>query len=65
MRVPGNFHIAHHQWYNLVDSLDVKFDNTFKLNHLSFGEATDMKRIEARFPGINFANPLDGLKLND
>ena len=65
MRVPGNFHIAHHQWYNLVENLDVKFDNTFILNHLSFGEATDLKRIETRFPGISFTNPLDNFALED
>ncbi len=37
-------------------------DNTFTINHLSFGEIADMTKIAARFPDTDIRNPLDGFK---
>ena len=41
-----------------------KFDNSFVINHISFGEKADFHKIRSRFPDTDLANPLDGIAIN-
>ena len=53
IRVPGNFHIGHHGFKDIVKEIKkagYQLDNSFKINHLSFGRRTDFDEIEERFP---------------
>ena len=48
VRVPGNFHISHHAFGDILQALnreDIHLDNSFKINHLSFGTKQDMENI--------------------
>lgn len=40
------------------------FDNSFVINHISFGEKTDFARIRNRFPDTDLSNPVDGIKFD-
>lgn len=63
VRIPGNFHVAHHAFNDLLQALHadgVTFDNTFTINHLSFGDLKDKQTIKDRFPETDISNPLDG-----
>ena len=43
-RIPGNFYLAHHAFFDLLEAFQAEgfeFDNTFTINHLSFGELKD------------------------
>lgn len=67
-KVPGNFHISSHAYGNLVQQLAsmglFRFDISHTINHLSFGDVTDMKIIRKAFDkGI--LNPLDNHKRAD
>ena len=45
VRVPGNFHISHHAFGDLLNALnaeEIYLDNSFRINHLSFGTKADM-----------------------
>jgi hypothetical protein len=35
-------------------------DNSFTVNHLSFGYKANFKSIKERFPGTDVQHPLDG-----
>ena len=64
-RVPGNFHIGHHAFGDIKMSLGnkgYKFDNSFKINHLSFGKKTDFDQIARDFPDAGVMHPLDGFE---
>ena len=37
-----------------------KLDNTFLINHLSFGKKEDFKSIALQFPDAGVMHPLDG-----
>lgn len=66
-RVPGNFHIGHHAFGDIMQNLDrqgIKLDNSFKINHLSFGEKTRFSSIKSRFPDTDIQHPLDGYELS-
>ena len=39
------------------------FDNSFTINHLSFGEKKDFHKIRSRFPDTDLANPRDGISV--
>ena len=60
--MPGNFHIGHHAFFDMIQMLDGKgimLDNSFKINHLSFGELANFDRIKGRFPDTDIQHPLD------
>jgi hypothetical protein len=62
-RVPGNFHIAHHAFGDIMQLLNgngIFLDNSFKINHISFGEKVRFDRIKGRFPDTDIQHPLDG-----
>ena len=40
------------------------FDNSFVINHISFGEKKDFSRIKMRFPDTDLSNPLNGIKVD-
>jgi len=66
-RVPGNFHIAHHAFPDIMSAIDrmgIKLDNSFKINHLSFGEKARFDKIKGRFPDTDIQHPLDGYAVN-
>ena len=61
-RVPGNFHIGHHAFIDMIQMLSgkgISLDNSFKINHLSFGELANFDRIKGRFPDTDIQHPLD------
>jgi len=65
VRVPGNFHIGHHAFGDIVQFLQMKgltFDNSFRINHLSFGKKADFEAIAANFPDAGVMHPLDGFE---
>ena len=65
IRIPGNFHIAHHAFTDILGALHaegIELDNSFKINHLSFGDIKDKKTIAERFPDTDIRNPLDGFE---
>ena len=37
-----------------------KLDNTFMINHMSFGKKEDFESIAERFPDAGVMHPLDG-----
>ena len=45
---------------SVLERENIKLDNSFTINHLSFGEKADMKKIAQRFPDIDLKSPLDG-----
>ena len=66
VRVPGNFHISHHAFRDILQALErdgIKLDNSFKINHLSFGQKTDMESIARRFPDTDLKHTLDGFEM--
>ena len=65
VRVPGNFHIGNSAFGDIVQFLSMKghtFDNSFRINHLSFGKKTDFETIAANFPDAGVMHPLDGFE---
>ena len=53
VRVPGNFHISSQAFGDIKMHLAMKgykFDNSFTINHLSFGDMDDFDKIERSFP---------------
>ncbi len=61
--MPGNFHISHHAFGDIMQFLSSKghkFDNSFTINHLSFGKLTDFELISREFPDAGIMHPLDG-----
>lgn len=65
VRVPGNFNIGTSAFGDIVQFLSMKghtFDNSFRINHLSFGKKTDFETIAANFPDAGVMHPLDGFE---
>ena len=66
VRVPGNFHIGHHGFQDIVqrmNSVGYQLDNSFKINHLSFGAMENFERIANMFPDAGVMHPLDDYEL--
>lgn len=52
-RVPGNFHISTYAFADMIQSLEQKgyhFDNSFTINHVSFGEKKHFAHLKGAFP---------------
>ena len=64
-KVPGNFHISSHAFGPTIQRLFsegmMQFDVTHKINHISFGDDSDIKQIKSTF-GVGVLNPLDNVK---
>lgn len=64
LRVPGNFHISSHAYGRTIARLVAegvfKYDISHKINHISFGDESDIQLIKANFHVGNL-NPLDGV----
>ena len=61
-KVPGNFHISGHHYPDAVQKLYMKghsLDFSHKINHLSFGDISDVEIIENNF-GEKIKFELDG-----
>jgi hypothetical protein len=67
-KVPGNFHISSHAYGPTIQRLYseglMNFDVTHKINHISFGDDSDLKQIKTKF-GVGVLNPLDNLNKDD
>ena len=65
LRVPGNFHISSHAYgqtiARLIAEADFKLDITHTINHISFGEESDINQIKTNF-NDGILNPIDGVK---
>lgn len=65
LRVPGNFYLSHRAFGDIKQHLKKKgytFDNSFEINHLSFGNKADFDEISRSFPDAGVMHPLDGFK---
>jgi hypothetical protein len=65
-KVPGNFHISTHAFGEVVQRIYMqgkRLDFSHTVNHLSFGNDTQMKQIQRKF-GEKFVFDLDGHKIN-
>lgn len=64
LRVPGNFHISSHAYgktiARLINENIFKYDISHKVNHISFGDESDIQLIKAKF-NVGNLNPLDGI----
>lgn len=63
-KVPGNVHLSTYSHSYLFGSLyqETKHMNiTHRLNHISFGEETDISHIKEHFKGTGNVSPLDGV----
>lgn len=62
-KVPGNFHISSHAYHDSIHSVTggdlSRLDLSHKVNHLSFGENTDLSTIRSSF-SEGVLSPLDG-----
>ena len=64
-RVPGNFHIATHAYqdiYQMLKNQGRKFDFTYEVGHISFGNKQDFDYISQQFEDLEMEHPCDGLK---
>jgi hypothetical protein len=68
LRVPGNIHISTHAYGNIVGRLYSEgifvSDLSHKINHISFGDETDIKNIKSKFQ-VGILNPIDGTEKID
>ena len=65
-KVPGNFHLSTHAFGQVIQKLYMmghRLDFTHTINHLSFGNDTQMQQIQAKF-GEKFVFDLDGHHIN-
>lgn len=64
LRVPGNFHISSHAYGPTITRLITegvyKFDISHTVNHISFGDESDIKHIQNNF-NVGILNPIDGV----
>ena len=64
MRVPGNFHISSKAYGRTISKLlsdsDFKYDISHKINHISFGDESDIQTIKNTFD-VGNVTPLDGV----
>lgn len=65
-KVPGNFHISHHAYFDVMQRLlnerRKRLDFTHKINSLSFGNSKSRKVIQNRF-GEDMQGELDGMQV--
>jgi len=65
-RVPGNIHVATHAHMDIVNYLKiregVKFDFSYEIHHLSFGNKEDFDYISQHFEDLEMEHPADGIK---
>ena len=66
VRVPGSFYISHSGFGDvkmwLMQKGYTNLDNSFKINHLSFGERKDFDEIARKYPDAGVMHPLDGFE---
>ena len=65
LRVPGLIMISHNALEDIVLYMMINgytFDNSFEINHLSFGSMADFEAISRSFPDAGVMHPLDGFK---
>ena len=63
--MPGNFYIATHEYEDIVIALKMEgyvFDFSYRIHHLSFGNADDFNYIAKKFPDVLLEHPADGLE---
>jgi hypothetical protein len=64
LRVPGNFHFSSRSYATIISRLlsegVFKIDMSHKINHISFGDESDIKTIMNKFDA-GILNPLDGI----
>ena len=70
LRVPGNFHISSHPFGKEIAQLiakeeDLTFDLSHTINHISFGNDSDIHYIKHHFTQYGNLVPLDGLYTKD
>ena len=46
-----------------MNSAGFKLDNSFKINHLSFGQKVAFDKIAKSFPDMDVEHPLDGFEV--
>ena len=67
-KVPGNFNISSHAFGPTIQRMFseglMQFDVTHKINHISFGDDSDLKQIKAKF-GLGVLNPLDNVRKSE
>lgn len=67
LRVPGNFHISSHAYGKTIAMLigegNFKYDISHKINHISFGDESDIQDIKSKF-NVGNLSPLDGFTRN-
>ena len=69
LRLPGNFHVSSHAFYNIIkefraNGTNINFDITHTVNHISFGEEKDIEMIKKDF-NDGIITPLDNVKGDD
>ena len=65
-KVPGNFHLSTHAFGAVIQRLYMNgrpLDFSHTINHLSFGNDTQMKMIQNRY-GEKFTFDLDGIRVD-
>lgn len=62
LKVPGNFHISSHAYAQIIGKLATEgfysFDLSHTINHISFGDEDDIKKIKSTFK-TGILNPID------
>ena len=64
-KVPGNFHISHHAYWNTMEQLyhrGKRIDFTHKINNISFGDKDTAKKMQRRF-SENMESDLAGVEV--
>lgn len=65
LRVPGILMISHTAFEDIelyLQLMGYTLDNSFQINHLSFGSMADFEAISRSFPDAGVMHPLDGFK---
>ena len=65
-KVPGNFHLSTHAFGEVVQRIYMygrRLDFSHRINHLSFGDDTQMKAIQNTF-GEKFSFDMDNFLIN-
>ncbi len=69
LRLPGNFHVSSHAFFNIIkefraNGTNINFDITHTVNHIAFGEEKDIEFIKKEF-NDGIITPLDNIKGED
>lgn len=65
-KVPGNFHLSTHAFGHVIQKIYMngrQLDFTHTINHLSFGNDTQMKQIQSKYDE-KFTFDLDGTHID-